>query len=68
VVGHDAPASLEEEWPPPYRVVDPFSGEKSVCERGKMRAPWPDEPVDVYERAAVYDWDALVQRLAEVLQ
>jgi hypothetical protein len=66
-VGHDAPASPEGEWPPPYRVVDPISGENSVYERGEMRTPLPDEQVDFYERAAVYDWDALVQRLAEVL-
>jgi hypothetical protein len=67
-VGHDAPKSPDEEWPPPSRVVDPISGETSVYERGEVRAPLPCEPVDFYERAAVYDWDALIQRLAEVLR
>ena len=64
VVGRDESQTPEEDWPPPFRVTDPITGEASIYHRGKMRTTGPGDDVEDLEPAAVWQLDEIVERLA----
>jgi hypothetical protein len=67
VVGHDAFSSDDEAWPPPYKVVDPISGQLRNYHHGEIQEA--DDPVAAseLEKAAVWDLRHLVERIREEL-
>jgi immunity protein 26 of polymorphic toxin system len=65
VVGHDPSRHPEEDWPPPYCVRDPISGEVKLYHKGAMR-PASAEECEGLEPAAVWDLQHLVDRLMGV--
>lgn len=67
VVGHDAFESEADEWPPPYKIIDPITKVVRVYVHGEIRTA--DDPVAAqdFEKAAVWDLDHLVDRIRKSL-
>ena len=64
VVGRDESQTRAEDWPPPFRVTDPITGEPSIYHRGEMRATGPGDDLKELEPAAVWDLNQIVERLS----
>jgi hypothetical protein len=61
VVGHDPAIDEADEWPPPYSVTDPITGESRIYHRGEIR---PHQSADAtgLEPAAVWSVEQIVER------
>lgn len=62
VVGHDPSVDPDDDWPPPYCVRDPLSGEVSIYHHGALELA-TEEQCRGLEPAAVWDRHHLVERL-----
>jgi len=67
VVGHDPSQAPEDDWPPPYCVRDPISGEMKIYHHGMLRAATPRE-CEGLEPAAVWELHHLIDRLMGLRQ
>ncbi|MFL5796415.1 MAG: Imm26 family immunity protein [Actinomycetota bacterium] len=67
IVGHDPSSSGHDDWPPPFRVDDPITGNVSVYKRGSI-TPASKDVVEGLEPAAVWELNHLLARLTHELE
>lgn len=67
VVGHDALSNEEDQWPPPYKVVDPITGSLQIYVRGEIRPAENPAAAQDLEKAAVWNLDQIIERVRDSL-
>ena len=63
VVGHDPSANPDDDFPPPFSITDPITGDKAVYHRGRIRPDADGSRTEGLEPAAVWELEHLISRI-----